>query len=132
MQIITDRSLFPKCIRQFNEVRKICVGGCYRGEENYIVDGEKFFAHAHVIKAEYCLRPEYDEFRGVICLKHKFLLRNKNLLLHEVAHLLTPHDSHGKDWKETLLKIGGTTKRYWVWGGWRYPFRFIQMIGYDE
>jgi len=32
----------------------------------------------------------------------------KNTILHEIAHALTPGDKHGKIWKKTFIKLGGS------------------------
>lgn len=34
-----------------------------------------------------------------------------NTLLHEVAHAICPGDNHGKKWKSTFIKMGGTGER---------------------
>lgn len=34
-----------------------------------------------------------------------------NTIRHEIAHALWPRDSHGKLWRETFIKLGGTGER---------------------
>ena len=57
---------------------------------------------------------------GWICLNHETRVKNKRLMLHEVAHLIAGYKyHHGDVWRRALLKIGGTlkefpiTKRFW-------------------
>lgn len=101
---ITKRSDFPKCLQPFKQLKGICIGKCVN-KNNTI--STNHIAHAHCYG---------DGFRGWICLRFKYQLRERLTLLHEVAHLIankspkTP--SHGKKWKDTVVKIGGTYKSY--------------------
>ena len=82
--LITKRSKFPQCIRQFMELKGICVGECC------VQDGDRApfcsptgiqsIAHAH---ARY-----FEPFMGWICLKREEVLKDEPTLLHEVAHLI--------------------------------------------
>ena len=105
--IITDRAKFPKCIRHFEEVKGICVGECILGQNFYLKETEKWtrWGHAHC---------SYDDERGYICLSHKFHLKNKLTLLHEVAHLLTPlrYSYHGQKWRQIVKEIGGSYEAF--------------------
>jgi hypothetical protein len=104
--VIRKRSLFPKCIRHFREVKGICVGRCIDKKDDIESNLE---AHAH------CL-PLCKPYQGWICLRRKNDLKEKYLLLHEVAHLIantvagTP--SHGKKWRKVVVAIGGTYKPF--------------------
>jgi hypothetical protein len=99
------RSQFPECIRHFKDLKGICVGECVDPEETI---GKKHAAHAHSFSR--------DKYQGWICLKYKYHLKQPLLLLHEIAHLIankrysTP--THGKRWRQALLKIGGTFKSF--------------------
>ena len=103
--IIRKRHKLPKIVRSFKELKGICVGKC-------IIRGQSIeddcWAHCHSIKGH--------KHEGWICLKYKYQLREKYLLLHEVAHLIacknwnTPQ--HGKRWRKVLKTIGGTLKSF--------------------
>lgn len=98
-KVIKNRNKFPVCIRNFTVLRGISIGKC--------VDSStiKNSAHAHT--------EPIDPFHGWICLKYRFQLKEKFLLLHEIAHLLAPVKTHhGKAWQKIVVKIGGTTKPF--------------------
>lgn len=103
--VIKRRSKLPKCIRRFMELKGICVGQCINPKSKIEDDCD---AHAH---SNY-----FDLNRGFICVRYKYHLREKYLLLHEVAHLIVnkteniPH--HGKAWKKVVAEIGGTYLPY--------------------
>jgi hypothetical protein len=100
---IKKRSQFPKCIRHFKEVKAIYVGKCPAGHLD-----DKHVGHAHCDPS--------DPYYGSICLRYKYLLKQRLTLLHEVAHLIANTDAkvppHGKKWREALLAIGGTFKSF--------------------
>jgi len=101
---IKKRSQFPECIRHFKELKGICIGECI----DNIQFGKSEAAHAHCYDG--------DPYQGWICLKHKYQLKSKLILLHEVAHLIANRHiesvPHGKGWKKVLLSIGGTFKSF--------------------
>jgi hypothetical protein len=101
--IILDRKQFPKCIQQFECVKGICIGNCIAiADPTSLYDGAP--AHAHCGK---------DDHFGWICLRYKYILREKLTLLHEAAHLLvSDYPWHGKEWRAMVKKIGGTYKSY--------------------
>jgi predicted SprT family Zn-dependent metalloprotease len=52
----------------------------------------------------------------VISLSYKLTELNseeevKDTILHEIAHALNPHENHGRDWKNTCIKIGARPER---------------------
>lgn len=102
-QIIRKRSEFPKCIRQFKEVKGIYVGGCIDG-----LEAPKGTAHAHCVAGHHRT--------GWICLSYKYQLKEKLTLLHEVAHLIADKSvhapDHGKKWRDIVESINGTYKSY--------------------
>ena len=104
---IVKRQALPKCIRQFKKLKGICVGKCISGKD---LDLKKEVAHAHAFN---------DIYKGWICLHYKYQLKEKLVLLHEVAHLIgnnkIKHLPHGKEWKKVVQNIGGTFK----------PFKYI-------
>lgn len=92
---------FPKYLRHFKELKGICIGGCVDKTDI----NEDHFAHAH---------PKGGINQGWICLRYKYQLKMKLLMLHEMAHLLvyTWNTPHGLEWREALLAIGGTYKPF--------------------
>lgn len=102
---IKKRADFPSCIRQYKELKGICVGECI---DKSVIFKKGHIAHAHCYDG--------DAHQGWICVRCKYHLKIKMLMLHEVAHLIackslsTP--PHGKKWREVLLKMGGTYKGY--------------------
>lgn len=101
---ITKRSEFPKCVQKFKELKGICIGGCVDKGFSML---DRHVAHAH------CW---HQKNQGWICLRYKYQLRQKQTMLHEVAHLIANKSSrtpfHGKKWKATLCEIGGSYKEY--------------------
>lgn len=76
------------------ECKGIFVEGCVeRG------DGSRFRAKAHA----HWLGP----FAGWLCFLSARRLEQRELVLHELAHLISPGGHHDK-WRATVLKIGGT------------------------
>lgn len=100
---IKKRSLFPKCLQKFKELKGIAVRECVAG-----LDMEDHAAHAHAAS--------FDPYRGWICMKFKYHLNEKLTMLHEVAHLIVNEDyrvpHHGVAWRKKVVEIGGTYKPY--------------------
>jgi hypothetical protein len=109
--LLKKRSDFPKCIRHFKELKGICIGECvytptvwYR--DSLAID-PGYSAHAH--------SDHGFPYSGWICMNYKCQLKDRGLLLHEMAHLLVgqrhlPGFTHGKEWKKMVVSIGGTFK----------------------
>jgi hypothetical protein len=57
-------------------------------------------AHAHVQAS--------DDFRGWICFKDRKVMRDINLCLHELAHILSNQYYHNATWRFKFLKLGGS------------------------
>ena len=101
---------FPHCLKCVPSVIGICVGECVdRCQPHRIRALHDVYGHAH--SNHNC--PNV----GWICVKHKYLLRDKQLLLHEAAHIIVDrvnndYMTHGKEWKAALVKLGGTFKPY--------------------
>ncbi len=100
---IKKRSQFPKCIQKFKEVKGISVHDCIGGH-----DMADHSAHAHCFPG--------DPYRGWICAKYAYNLKERLTMLHEVAHLIANTSEsipfHGKIWKKAVERIGGTYKAY--------------------
>ena len=107
---ITDRKHFPKCVRHIEDLKGISVGECIAGITNW---GKDSAAHAHTNYG--------DSNMGWVCLKHKYLLKDKWTLLHEVAHLIAnkyrSYAPHGEKWRKAVVAIGGTYKPYKSYNG---------------
>ena len=100
------RQHFPKYLQKFKELKGICVGGCIDPAVTLGtgIPGE-CVAHGH--------RNHLDHYHGWICVQHKYLIRMKLTMLHEMAHVLVGYGQpHGKEWKKRLVEIGGTFKSY--------------------
>jgi hypothetical protein len=101
---IKNRNNFPFCLKPFKSLKGIAIGECI--DKNNIID-DKHAAHAHCYN---------DKFKGWICLRFKYQLKERLTLLHEMAHIIANKyqsiPPHGKLWKATLLKIGGTYKPF--------------------
>ncbi len=102
---IRKRADFPSCVRQYKELKGISVGECV---DKDIDIGKNHVAHAHCYNG--------DPHQGWICVRCKYHLKVRLLMLHEVAHLVACQardvPPHGKIWRETLLQMGGTYKSY--------------------
>lgn len=106
--IIKNRKNFPKCVQKFKQLKGISIGSCI--DPNYTL-GEKGSTGIYAAAHTHCIGGKYH---GWICFRFKFQLKEKLTLLHEVAHLISynPNAPHGKDWKKTIVEIGGTFKSY--------------------
>lgn len=60
-------------------------------------------AHAHIVKS--------DPYRGWICVRAEWRLSEEQLMLHELAHILT-NQGHTDKWRETAESLGYKT-RWW-------------------
>jgi len=102
---IKKRANFPSCIRHYKELKGICVGECI--DKNVTID-KNHVAHAHCYDG--------DPHQGWICVRCKYHLKVKLLMLHEVAHLIACQTKgtppHGKIWRDVLNQMGGTHKGY--------------------
>jgi hypothetical protein len=87
---------YPKYLRGFSELKGVYVGECI-GQVIWDYD-EVAHAHYHPM----------DKSVGWICLRDRWSL-DKEIMLHEVAHLICGNKSRGHDdpWRRQLLKLGG-------------------------
>lgn len=100
---------YPECLRGYEEIANIYVGGCILDDAGYHdfylqltgidlggLDGEFGLAHAHIRL-------------GAICFRHRAQLQSETLCKHELAHLLVPvGESHGPLFRAKVLELGGT------------------------
>ena len=87
---------WPEELRMhFNDVRGLYVGGCVaRGP------GSRFRAKAHAHTG--------GEHQGWLCFLSERRLRDRLLVLHELAHLKAGAVGHTDSWRRVLIEIGGT------------------------
>jgi hypothetical protein len=64
---------------------------------------DKTIGHAH--NCPFC--PKY----GWICVRQKTLIKDTQLLRHELAHLLTGQ-GHNEAWRKMVIKLGGHLEEY--------------------
>lgn len=96
--MILPKSQYPKYLKPFKMIKGISYGKCKFG---YDLD----IAHAHCAKLQ-------NEF-GWICLDYKSRIRNRYILLHEIAHLIAGYkNSHNDRWRRACLRIGGTIEEF--------------------
>ena len=92
--MILPKSKWPKYLKAFEQLKGIAYGDC--------VSGEQFShptAHAHCET-------------GWICLYSKSRIKNRLLMLHEVAHLISMKRYHCDSWRYALIDIGGTLTEF--------------------
>jgi hypothetical protein len=90
------RSLWPVCLPDNRLLRGIFVGGCV---ERGVGSSFRATAHAHSHPG--------DPYFGWICIRAAHRLNDRELMLHEAAHILT-QEGHTECWRECLVRIGGT------------------------
>lgn len=69
-----------------------CVHGCFLGLD--------VVAHAHTDPT--------DDFHGWLCFRDTKVMKNKNVCLHELAHLESGQYYHNKKWRTKLSELGGS------------------------
>jgi hypothetical protein len=90
------RKDWPGFIPSNKLIKGFFTGGCVaRGA------GSSFRAKAHAHA-----RPTDPNF-GWICVRAEHRIQDRDLMLHEVAHILT-QEGHTVTWRDCLLRIGGT------------------------
>jgi hypothetical protein len=89
---------YPKYLLKFKNLEGIFVGGCVLDIEFILFKDKSIaFAHSHV----------FDDGMGWICVPNKTTIRNRNIMLHEAAHIISK-SGHTDKWRKVLLSIGGT------------------------
>ena len=109
--MILPKSQWPKYLLKFKEIKGICWGKCIHGTAfRKKKSGAYSPAHAHATPG--CSR------EGWICLMYKKLIKNHELMLHEIAHVIVSSKKYSRDhnhddvWRRQLLKIGGTLNSF--------------------
>ena len=85
--------------------RGIFVGGCIERKE-----GSSFraMAHAHWVRNK---KGELMPYGGWICIRSAKRAKQKNLLIHEVAHIITG-EGHSRKFYECVRRLGGSITKH--------------------
>src|ERR1700722_11534834 len=108
------RNEWPAYLRSYQQLAGICVGGCIRDRDArfYRSKDNKRIALAHC-------HPR-GKYAGWICVPYETRLRTRNLMLHELAHIICGSlgikRGHKKEWRTIVKAIGGTAGSYKIVG----------------
>lgn len=86
-------------------VLAVFVGGCGKSKPGWRFQS-RTDAHAH-------------RRLGVICFRNESMMRDREVVLHELAHLIDPRGGHTESFRRTLKGLGGTPppkRRKHEWG----------------
>ena len=108
MQLLLKKR-WPKYLRQFSELKFISIGECRYGWPLGLNED----AHAHGSR----LKRDNHCF-GTICLRRPEYLNHRNIMIHEVCHLMFGSYGHNDKWREWVLAYGGTLESYWLEDHW--------------
>jgi hypothetical protein len=106
--VIIPRHRWPKVLQAHPEVKGVSVGKCVGNHPATQINHAAQLAHTHDMD------PPEPELVGWICFSSRRAMGCRMLVLHELAHVLTPEDpgdGHGELWRRKLKELGGTTKR---------------------
>jgi len=99
---------FKELEKEYPELKGIFIGGCIKRGE-----GSSFRAKAHA----HCF--DNDKYKGWICvrsLKRVYKPETKepsNLIMHELAHIITKH-GHDDKWRKQMIEFNQPLKKqYW-------------------
>lgn len=119
--MIIKPTAYPAFLRPHREVIKgVFVGVCRWRYE--LTEGEfrserslrmMKFPHAH---------NDVKRLAGWICIPSRAALKDRELMLHEVAHLYQPRQGHKQRWRETLVSIGGSLDHRPTGRGYSYQY----------
>lgn len=105
---------YPVCLAPYKGIIRVYVGGCVRGPARakrfYRSEDNKHIAFAHTHCKAYG--------RSWLCVPYKSRLRSKELMLHELAHVLSKREGHArghhKHWRSIVRELGGELAPYKV------------------
>jgi|ERR1700722_3631092 len=120
-----SHAAWPACLKDRSEVSGVYVGGCIIGHDARFWRTED---NKHVALAHSHIKGKHT---GWICVPYKTRLRSKELMLHELAHLIVGRKGHGKMWRKTVKEVGGTLKSYQLVGSTlsaKCRLNFIQKL----
>jgi len=101
---------YPACLMGHNELRCIFVGGCIKGNDarfsRKTTNRPIALAHCH----------RSGKHVGTICVPYRSRLRSRELMLHELAHIICAANGirkgHHKHWRRIVRELGGTCASY--------------------
>jgi len=88
------RHAWPECLQGHPKMRGLFTGGCV---ERGVGSSFRAKAHAHMSGHHF----------GWICVRKPGRIEDRELMLHELAHILT-EQGHTPAWRERLQELGGT------------------------
>jgi hypothetical protein len=98
-----SRKRWPKYLRELDDLTGISYGRCVWPVKRCLWFEENELAHAHV--------NSNDPHFGWICLRNKSYIRNKDLMLHEYAHIFVgPGYGHSATWRKWAGILGCSKK----------------------
>src|SRR5277367_2219471 len=90
------KQFFPPVLANHPEVKGICIQECV----TMMDPPENSLAHTHVYHS--------DQFLGWICFRDLSCIIDEQVVLHELAHLLTrEYHIHDSVWRKKLVELGG-------------------------
>jgi len=96
------KQFFPPVLLKYPQVKGVCIQECVTMMG---VPPENSLAHTHVYHS--------DQFLGWICFKDLACIADEQVVLHELAHLLTTdHHIHDSAWRKKLVELGGHMNAY--------------------
>jgi hypothetical protein len=90
------RKHWPKYLREFDELAGVSYGRCvWPGHK--VRDNEYGHSHSDV----------NDTHFGWVCIAYKSYIRNKEIMIHEVAHIFVGAEhGHNATWRKWCVKLG--------------------------
>lgn len=95
-----SRNKLPSFLTTHPEFQGVFYGECIGHE----IPSQETVGHAHTNPDD----PNY----GWICISRKTLTKDKQLLRHELAHILAPAGGHDDAWRKMVIKLGGHLDEY--------------------
>jgi hypothetical protein len=89
--------------------RGIFYGGCVDHSIHGMKEGTSFRAqaHAHYVK----WKGKFSKYGGWICVRGAKRLKQRSLLIHELAHIVT-NEGHTKKFYECVRRLGGRISKH--------------------
>lgn len=102
---ILKKTDYPRVLKAYPQIKGVSFGKCISDKTNRWYEPYQVLAHTHV--------GEDDPHHGWMCFRDRYLLRDKQLVIHELAHLLTGH-GHDNTWRDKVLELGGHLDSYLI------------------
>lgn len=93
--------------------RGIFYGGCIDHSHNGHKEGTSFRAkaHAHLVRKTHGKnKGELQKYGGWICYRSAKRLGSRNLIIHELSHIIT-NEGHSRKFYECVRRLGGKIDR---------------------